>query len=375
MNRRQYIRCAGLATAAIAGCGGASIDPGTSTTATSSLPPDATISGWPMRGNGPAHTAGVDSTPTLEGTRRWEFQLPKQPQTGPTVGGDIITIGTGQAVIAVSPDTGTELWRTELDAEITGQPIIHKGRVFVGTDELGLYGIDGRSGAISWQYSFDRDFDTHVNTPAVAGERVMATVNGEADTPTVLCVGQADGQRHWQAIVLEEPSDPVVARDELFTYGVVQSVSSGEVLRQQSLSTDHTLPPAVTSSGVFIVEAGTRLHRLPQMGATPAWTVSVDRQSATMPVVANDQVYLSGRAMDIETGDTVFHLDTETRCPPALTPGLGMLSRRQEAIAFDPETGDIRWTDDIPQVTRPKQPALTSTAAYVAAGDRLIAYE
>lgn len=372
MNRRQFLKTTSLGIFAFGGCSESTVRQRTSTEPT--LPADATISGWSMRGRGPAHTAATDATPTLEGTRRWELPLSSQPKTGPVVGGDLLTIGVGRTVLAVSPETGTEIWRASFDAAITGQPVIHDGHVFVGTDELGFYALDGRSGDRVWEHTFDRTYDTWVNTPAVAGDRVFATVNRKADTPTVVCVARDDGERLWEAAVVEEPAHPVLANESLYTYGVVQSPESGEMIRQQSSTPEPSLTPAVTDEGVFLVEAGSRLHRLPEIGATPEWTVDLSQETATMPVVDGERVYVSGRALNLDSGESEYHIDTGTRTPPAVAEDIGLLSRRQSVVAFDPATGAEHWTDEIQQVTRPKQPALTAETAYVAAGDRLIAY-
>ena len=115
------------------------------------------------------------------------------------------------------------------------------------------------------------------------------------------------------------------------------------------------------------------MYSPPEFGAEPAWTVEIPRPLGAMPVVTERFVFVSGHAID--SGRVEYALDTEIRCPPAVADGVGLLSRRRSVVAFAPATGGIRWTDEIPQVTRPKQPALTADGAYVAAGDRLIAYQ
>lgn len=380
MNRRRFLETTVAGACVLGGCVDAlGSDPFADSTPTA-VPSEISIGDWLMRGRDPAHRAVTGDVPTLTGNRQWELPLPTQPGTAPVVAGELVMIGVGDTLMAASAIDGTHYWSTAFDATITGQPIVHANRLYVGTAGPGLFALNTRTGERLWQFDFPGNVpSTAVHTPAVVEGGIIATLDAEAGLPTVFSVDPDTSDPHWETTPLDRPADPVPVNETLYTTGVVQSLRDGQVLGRWSSPSDLGVTPAVSDGHVVALEASgdapSRLVALSDADWEPIWTVDIPRPLGAMPVLTDELAFVSGHAVCRDTGRIEYVIDVDVRCPPAVTDTVALLSRRQSVVAFDPETGDIRWSDDIPAVTRPKQPALTEAGAYVAAGDRLIAYQ
>ncbi|MDA8018086.1 MAG: PQQ-binding-like beta-propeller repeat protein [Thermoanaerobaculia bacterium] len=100
---------------------------------------------------------------------------------------ELLHIGTNGHVLAVSTDTGDELWRTKLASgrlfnSVANQDVCvleHEGKVFAGCRGF-LFCLDGASGEILWRSDLKRMGHRDVSL-SVAGKSVQtSSTQGES---------------------------------------------------------------------------------------------------------------------------------------------------------------------------------------------------
>lgn len=113
-------------------------------------------------------------------------------------------------LFAIAADDGTILWRTELEAQVTGfhPPTVAAGRVFVGTEDGNMYVYDAENGGHQWTY---RTVDNSVQgTPVVADGHVFFSTAWDG---AVHCGTADDGTRKWTYPIEGAGYAPIVVDD------------------------------------------------------------------------------------------------------------------------------------------------------------------
>lgn len=131
--------------------------------------------------------------------------------------GRILTMGKrdgkGVSLIAVSADTGKEIWSTPLDAdgEPNGTPTIDGEHVFAITYNGALICAETATGRVVWQKNFVTDFGGKVpnwgysESPLVDGDVVVCTPG--ADRALVVALDKSTGRTVWTTTAPSEMQD------------------------------------------------------------------------------------------------------------------------------------------------------------------------
>jgi outer membrane protein assembly factor BamB len=130
------------------------------------------------------------------------------------VGGRIFTMGDrrdGQYVVAISEDTGVELWATRVggrhDAEYGGPratPTVDGALLYVTDTDGDVVCLDSAKGTVRWRRSMPRDFDGRMmsswmfaESPLVDGDRVIVTPGGPK--AALVALHKLTGEDIWRA--------------------------------------------------------------------------------------------------------------------------------------------------------------------------------
>ena len=138
------------------------------------------------------------------GDVRWTYRSQELITTPPVAFEDLIFVATDEArLLALSADSGRELYSVDLDATVVSSPAID-GLLYVGDVDGRLYGIDPSDGSIRWKAKLDGSI---WSSPAVAGGLVF--VGHKAGG--IVAVDGATGEIVWRHQVTEViRSSPVV---------------------------------------------------------------------------------------------------------------------------------------------------------------------
>lgn len=186
-------------------------------------------------------------------------------------GGIVIAPFSSGELVAMRADNGRVAWNDSLIRgvrassvaginDISGRPVIDRGRVIAIGHSGRMLAIDLRSGERIWEREV-----SGVQAPWVAGEFIyLVTEDAE-----VLCLSRRDGRIRWvrQIDRYERPKakkkpiswyGPVLASDRLILvssqgYAVSVSPYTGEVLGEIELSDDASVAPIVANDTLYIL--------------------------------------------------------------------------------------------------------------------------
>lgn len=181
----------------------------------------------------------------------------------------VIALSSGE-LLAMLSGNGRILWQDTLSssrrltplatlADIDGNPVIDRGKVYALSHAGSMVSIDMRSGERSWEADI-----AGVNMPWIAGNfAFLTTIDGQ-----VVCVTLGDGRVRWVSQLqrfldqkkrreLIKWNGPILAGDRLLvtsTHGYALSLSpyTGEVLSGIEMPAGSSTPPIVVD-GTFIV--------------------------------------------------------------------------------------------------------------------------
>ncbi|GAA0652453.1 outer membrane protein assembly factor BamB family protein [Salarchaeum japonicum] len=367
-SRRRLLAAAGVgASAALAGC---------AATAPDTLTPSVDAAGWPMAGHDPGHTShNPHATP---------------PTDPPEVA-----------------------WRTEYTAPYpqyarTPNPVVADGQLLVGGEMLDCY--DAHTGAHRWTH----DPVDPVYGLAVHDETAYATRWTRERGATLATYRLPDTTPEWSVSPdwgLLTP--PLVANGDVFVADTTRlfalDADAGTVHWTVEKS-GFAFAPAVTADSVYITRPVRRVTRLSRahgildrlLGSPPntLWADHVSGRLAFTPAARDDTAFVPvsrfGRFESENDGTlTAYAADgTErwqhvvgSRClPPAVTPqavyavthrttdtavqnDVRYSARDATIRAYDPRTGEPRWSEHYPGLGGGAAPPVTADGVVYAALD------
>lgn len=82
---------------------------------------------------------------------------------------------------ALDVQNGTQLWKTDLEAGVTGSPLVLPNAVLVGTRNGLFYALKPESGEVTWRYRLhtEREIEVEVRTPRTTGQNRNRNSTGQ----------------------------------------------------------------------------------------------------------------------------------------------------------------------------------------------------
>jgi outer membrane protein assembly factor BamB len=286
---------------------------------------DRLIAG-PVVGGGRVYTVDAEGTvsayATGDGTRLWRLE-PEDVEHGDRLDGGGLAYDDGWLyltlthgdVVGINADTGTQVWRQNVQSPIRTGASVAGGKVLVVTADNQLFAMDAHSGELLWRHQgiFEQTGILGSATPAISGDAVIVTYSsGE-----VFGLRLDDGRPVWTEQVLRPR----------------RTLAMGSI-------TDITAEPVIDNDRVIVAGTGGETVAFDLQRGVRDW--SVDVTSRQMPWVA---------------GEYIFEI-----------------TDRNEVVAMLRQGGRIRWVSPLPRNVDPED---TSSDAVqwvgpVLAGDRLL---
>ena len=136
----------------------------------------------------------------------WRTELEMDLSAGPGVGEGLIVVGAADGMlIALDADSGAELWRANLTGESLAQPVIKDGTVVAMTIDNRLRAVSAFDGAERWIVEQSTPTLTMRGSasPVLVGTSVVAGF----DNGRLVAVNIATGNTEWEAM-LSPPRPP-----------------------------------------------------------------------------------------------------------------------------------------------------------------------
>ena len=368
--RRLVSACAGLTTAASAGCLRLTDDP-TGTDATDQEQPDPTESAAPVGDGGDSDTASA--------TPRTDFDIELVPAWSGGSGRVAVADGdfflSGRGLRRVRPD-GTTVFEAALpDGYFTSlsptfRNALHADNsgVYVGADPTDdgpgsrLYALDPESGTERWMYEEPADeLHDEIRAITTVDDTVVyasqSSGSGDEQEPIVRGLDAATGDERWR---IEPPAgfvNGIVARgDRVFVHQTFELLAyrqpSGELLNEQRTSAGFT---GLATAGDTLFVPGDSIRALALPSGDERWSTPVDREANTGVGVGRRGVFFGTEAgyvlgYDRETGEELWEerVAGVVEQPPIVADGLvWVATERGDLSAFTEAGGDLVYEEEV----------------------------
>lgn len=239
------------------------------------------------------------------GRRLWRTEL-NAPVSGATgVGDGLVVVATRKgAVIALDQANGRELWRTAVSSEVLAPPAVNRGIVAVQTIDGKLIGLSAADGKRAWLY--DRTEPAlsvrGTSTPVVSADMVLTGFASGRLTALQL----RDGRLLWELPVtqprgrneierlVDVDAPPLVQGDTLYAASyhgklIAVNMRNGSIAWSRDVSTHTGL--AADGAYVFLTDENGQVLAFDQRTGASVWRQEKLRgRELNAPVVTGDYV-------------------------------------------------------------------------------------
>jgi outer membrane protein assembly factor BamB len=232
------------------------------------------------------------------GARRWAFKTGDMVEAPPLVHDGRVFIGSADFFLyALDAKTGELAWKFETQDKILGGANWHRSadgttRIVVGSYDARVYAFDAKSGAKLWEY----ETDNYVNgTPAIAnGEMVFGGCDAALHLVTV-----ADGAGKARVELggdCHVAGSVAIAGDRAFFghYGnafvCIDLETGATVWSYPSKNHGFFSSPALDAERVVFGGRDRKLHCVKRGDGKPLWAFSTKRKVDSSPVICGDKV-------------------------------------------------------------------------------------
>jgi outer membrane protein assembly factor BamB len=296
------------------------------------VPPAASLSGWPQVLAGPAHAPGNIAGPSAM-TQNWRTGIGaaggfRQPlAASPLLAqGQVFTMDSSAAVSAFSAATGRQSWRTitrpkHMTVQNIGGGIgFDNGIIYASTGYSELLALDAGSGKILWRQKLDYPARS---APTIAGGVVAVVTQNDL----LLTFDPTSGAPGWRFIgqVVDSPTSVAVSGAPAFADGIIVAgfasgtlaaldINSGTPIWEESLASsygqaspldfsDIVAPPVISNGVVYAIGLGNSAIAIDLHSGAKIWTKDA---TGTQPYcLAGDFAYLT----DINQNLSAIHAD------------------------------------------------------------------
>lgn len=233
------------------------------------------------------------------GKEIWETDLDIELSAGPGVGGKLVVVAASDGyVIALDAATGEEQWRTDIGAESLARPIVEDEMIAIKTIDGRLHGVSAFEGEVRWSVEQSTPSLTirGSSMPVLVGNSVIAGF----DNGRLAAVDLTTGDVEWESLLappkgrsdLDRLSDvdgviAAVGRDVYAAgyQGRLASIAaeSGQILWAREISS--YVGVSADWSNVYTVRDGGEIISLTRQDGTESWRdASLLRREPTLPI-------------------------------------------------------------------------------------------
>lgn len=154
---------------------------------------ESLLADWPMTRGDAASTGASANSLTLPLKILWQYRLEGLGfDSGPVVAGTTVFAADADGqIVALSLDSGLEIWKQKLDTGFMASPAWHDGVLYLGDLDGVIRAMDPATGQVSWQYNAEREIDAGAN---FFKEKVLFT----SQSGSLIALDRRQGKLLWQ---------------------------------------------------------------------------------------------------------------------------------------------------------------------------------
>lgn len=233
----------------------------------------------------------------------WKFKNGEPIASTAAVFGDKIVYTDLDGRITCLNKSGSLVWRTDLDQEMLGQPLITAGRIYLLKGESTIVALALESGSVVWQ----KKINTFIKDITMRGHAGMV-VDGSG-----VYVGLADGHLYKMAVAdghiiwdknLAVPlktfkdidASVVVHGDSLYVGGYAGAFyrldkNSGQTLWVSDVAT--AVPPVLAGDVVVVSDTSGNLVGIDNKSGEQLWYNELEGQTLSAPALVGDRIFVT----------------------------------------------------------------------------------
>lgn len=272
-----------------------------------------------------SHKGEVIALSLETGRQLWVTNLKLPLSAGPVAGSGVVVVGSSKGnVVALDEATGKELWRVRVNAELLSAPAIGERIVVLRSVDGRLRGMDIKSGRELWsiEQPVPRLSLRGTSTPVIARDvaicgfdngKVMAVSLANGDTVWDTTLSSPHGRTELERLVDVDSAVRVVGED-VYAVGfqgrvAMLALDSGQIWWAHDMSSNRGL--TVDDETVYISQADGVVIALRQRDGSELWrndkirrrNLSTPAMTSTAIIVADYQGYVHW--LDKKTGALV----------------------------------------------------------------------
>jgi outer membrane protein assembly factor BamB len=229
----------------------------------------------------------------------------------------VLYVGSlGRDFFALKTQTGQIVWKQPIGA-VSSQPLVDRGRIFVGTDDGVLLALDTFDGSVRWRY--DTKGAIH-KQPVIAGNVIVFAT----DADHVVALDRETGMWRWQydretpeEFTIRGHAGVAVSGDHVYTgfadgFVVALTLTKGEVVWVRSVAgdakqfVDVDTTPVIDRGTLYVASAAGGLYALDPADGTEKWRVPI--QSVGGVTVEGDRLYVAAADEGLHCLDRGGHI-------------------------------------------------------------------
>lgn len=263
-------------------------------------PAKQTPESWPQFRANQQQTGVVEGylPPSLK--LAWRFPTGDEIKSSPVIHAGRVYVGSSdEKVYCLSLDQGQEVWATSVDDGVEATPAIHGDSLYVATLNGTLYALDSNSGAERWTYTMDDKVAGAVNW-FKEPDGDLSIVVGSYDA-LVHCVDASNGQVSWTYETDSYVNGSPAVAAEFCAFGGcdavirVLSLADGNQVNAIDSGAYIAASAAIHNGFVFAGTYDGELLKAPMTGKEPVWRYTADGDPfISSPAVTDTLVVVGG---------------------------------------------------------------------------------
>ena len=318
------------------------------------------LADWPMtRGDSASRGVAKDSLP-VPLDMIWQYRLEGLGfDSGPIiVGSTVFAADADGNVVALSLESGNEIWKRKLDTGFMASPAWNDGMLFLGDLDGVIRALEPATGEEKWQYNAEREIDAGAN---FFGDKVLVT----SQSGSLIALDRHRGNLLWQYETDDQlQCGPTLVNNLTFLGGCDQhlhviDVETGQPFVEKiPISSPTGSTPSATESLVLVPNHQGQIWAFEIPSFQLRWKFE-NQQIATefknSVAVGNEIVVAaSGNrrlfALDLESGNLIWQqtLRRRVESSPLIAGNQVVVAGTDGRVAlFDLQSGSELWMDEL----------------------------